>query len=815
MKSQQDALNVRRAVVLGAGVMGAQVATHLAAAGIRTHLLDLTSDQPVKDPKLAKVVGERIRSQRAIIALEQVKGLKPPALLTPRCLDLVVCGNFDDDMSVIADADWVFEAVIEKMDVKKSIHRRIASYIRPGVPISSNTSGLSLAEIVRELSPSYQAAFTGIHFFNPPRYMRLVELIPSETTDLELAGRLAAFVESTLGKGIVLARDTVNFIANRVGVMTIGSTLAHMEALGVNVETVDLLTGKLMGRPASATFRTMDVVGIDTFSLVAANVYDRAQADPFREYFKMPDWIHDLIAAGHSGQKSGDVGIFKKTKDAQGKTAILSYRPKTRSYEPPAPTPPPWLGEANAIHKLVDRLRFIMERQDSAALLVWKTLRDTMVYAALLVEEIAGGPVKPVDDAIRWGFNWEMGPFELWQALGFDSVRERMLKEGMKLPAWAQKPEVQFYQPAPGSDDYSYRGPQEQFDAARQKLVPVARPKHLHHLPKKAMPALPALVKGNRGASVVDIGDGAACLVFHTKMNALDDQIMEMAGAAVELVKKDFDGLVIANQGQAFSAGANLGLILDIVKKSNFAELETVLRRFQGTLLMLKYAPFPTVACPHGLTLGGGCEVSLHCSHRVVAAETYAGLVEVGVGLVPGAGGTKELALAAYQAVAGVDRADPMPFLARAFMLIGMGKVSGSGFEAVEMGLLPTASTTVCLSTDHQIARAKDVLQWLLKTGYRTPTPPSNVKVVGDPGIQAFRMMLYNMMEARQISEHDRLIGEKVATILCGGEVDGGTEVSEQAFLELERRMFIELCQEPKTVARIEGMLATGKPLRN
>jgi 3-hydroxyacyl-CoA dehydrogenase len=811
----QTRLKIHRAVVLGAGVMGAQVAAHLAAAGVRTHLLDLPSEQPIADPKLAKIVGIHLRNQRAILALEQLKNLKPSPLMTQSCLQNIIAGNFDDDMSVVAEADWVFEAVIEKMDIKKKIHARIAEYVRPGVPVSSNTSGLSLGDITKDLPESYQKVFSGIHFFNPPRYMKLVELIPSQQTDLKLAAQLGDFVERTLGKGIVYAQDTVNFIANRVGVLTICASMRHMQDLGLNIETVDALTGSLMGRPASGTFRTMDVVGIDTFSLVAASVYDRAHSDAFRAMFQMPTWVHDLIAHGQLGQKTKDVGAYKKIKNSEGGTVILAYRADKKSYEEQQVAQIPWLAEAGKKTNLIERLQFVLSQQDAAGQFVWRILRDTMVYSALLVEEIAGGMPKSVDDAIRWGFNWELGPFELWQALGFQPLKQRMLAEGSPLPAWSKSFSGELYQPSPGSDAYDFQGPAKQYHVTKAAMVATEFSADKIRLPKKMMPGLENRVFGNAGASVLDIGEGIACLTFHTKMNALDDHILEATSQAVSVVKKDFDGLVIANDGQAFSAGANLKLILEQIRQEKFVDLDALLRRFQGTLLLLKYAPFPTVACSHGLTLGGGCEVSLQTARRVIAAETYAGLVEAGVGLVPGAGGTKELALGAYRAVQGVDRADPMPYLTRAFLMIGLGKVSSSGQDAVEMGLFPSATTEVCFSRDYQVSRAKQTIRWMLDAGYRAPMVAKDIPVVGDPGLQVFRMMLYNMEAARQISSHDRLIGEKIATILCGGEVDAGTLASEQTFLDLERRMFLELCQESKTVARIEHMLKTGKPLRN
>jgi 3-hydroxyacyl-CoA dehydrogenase len=807
-------LKVRRAAVLGAGVMGAQIAAHLAAAGVRTYLLDLASNEPPADKGQAKLVGKAFRSTRAILAIENLKQLKPNPLYTSQALASIIPGNFDDDMSVLADCDWILEAVVERLDIKQGIHNKIATYARPNVPVTTNTSGISLAAIAEGLTPEYRQRFFGTHFFNPPRYMRLLEIIPHPETDPKLLASVTRWIEERLGKGIVEARDTVNFIANRIGVFATQSALRHMGELKLNIETVDNLSGPLIGRAKSATFRTMDVVGLDTFAAVARNTYDRATQDPYRDWFKSPTWLVELIEKGALGQKSNSVGCYKKDKDAKGQTVILSYRPDSKTYVEQQVQAFPWEAEVAKEKDPVRRIKGILAQNDAGATFVWRAIRDVMSYASTLVNEISGGLVKPVDDALRWGFNWEMGPFELWQALGYDMVLERMKKDGVPLPSWA-KPGVAFYHPAPGTKEWTNNaGPAQQFKADSGKMSDIRKSPWSYRLPTSENKDDPRVVMSNKSASIVDIGDGAACLVFHSKMNSIDFDIIEMTQRAVAKVQTHFDALVIGNDAPAFSAGANLKMIAEAIVAKRWSDIDRLIRAFQGSLQLVKFAPFPVVSAPRGLVLGGGCEVALHTALRVASGETYAGLVEVGVGLIPGGGGTKELALRSYEFMSLTERGDPMAFLQRAFMLIGMARTSGSAHEAVEMGLFP-ATTEIALADERVIDLAKGRALAMAQDGYVPKTPAKGVKVVGDPGIQTFKMMLYNMEQGRQVSPYDAFIAERVATVLCGGEVDPGTAVDEQWFLDLERRVFIELCQQTKTAERIEHMLKTGKPLRN
>jgi 3-hydroxyacyl-CoA dehydrogenase len=791
--------------------MGAQIAAYLAAGGVRVHLLDLPMTEPPKDPKDAKLLGKNFRNGRATLAIENLKNIKPSPLLSVSHLAAIIPGNLEDDLQVVRDSDWVVEAVVERLDVKQALFKRVMEYHRPGTPITTNTSGINLRDIAADMPEHFQSCFFGTHFFNPPRYMKLLEVIPHQFTDRKLFDAFCLWTDFRLGKGVVEARDTVNFVANRVGVFVNQATLQAMTVARLNIETVDALTGRLMGRPSSATFRTMDVVGLDTFAHVAQNTYDRAPEDPYRDWFKMPAWIVTLIQKGHLGQKTLSVGCYKKDKAPDGKTMILALRPETGDYAAQDIHEFPWQKDAAKEQDLCKRLNFILQHQDAGAQFVWSILRDTFSYVALLCDDIAGGLPKTIDDGMKWGFNWDMGPFELWQGLGYDAMLQRMKSENTKLPHWC-KPGLSFYACDQAS---STQVPIKQWSTQRGQWVQLPSIQHQFHLPRRQTQNDPRVIMSVKNASLVDIGHDVGCVVFHSRMNALDSSIIEFLMQSIAKASSGLQGLVIGNEGDAFSAGANLKEVLDVIQRKDWSTLDKFIRTFQGAMQMLKFAPFPTVAAVHGLALGGGAETSLHCSYRVAHCETYAGLVEIGVGLLPAGGGTKELALRAYDLMSLTERGDPMSFLQRAFLLIGMARTSTSAHEAIEMGLMPFATTAITLAKDHLVSLAKKQVLHLNQLGYVPPTPRQEIKVLGDPGVQTFKMMLYNMREQQQISQHDELIAGLVARVLCGGEIDPGQVVSEQYLLDLEREGFVELCKTPATAARIEHMLKTGSPLRN
>ena len=799
---------IKKVAVLGAGVMGAQIAALLADSGVQVHLLDL----PAPDDDSEKAHAPALK------ALEGLSKLKPQPWMSPLSRGRVIPGNFRDDMSVVAESDWVIEAVVEKLDIKKKIHRDVAAYVAPDVPVSTNTSGILLKEMAAEFPPDYAARFLGTHFFNPPRYMALVEMIPHEVTNPEVLEGLKVWIEKRLGKKVVIAADTVNFIANRIGVFALLAQHYAGEELSLNPETVDMLTGKLMGRPSSATYRTMDVVGLDTSFLVAQNVYKRESEDPYRDYFKPSDWIQKLLDKGHLGQKTNSKGVYFKTKNAEGRREIQCYRRDTDDYASLEVASFGWQEKAATLKNLFERTQWIISHDDPGAQLVWKSWSKVFSYSALLLEEIADGSPQKIDQAMRWGFNWQWGPFETWQGLGFHKIAQRMISEDVPLPAWVQEavedPDFAFYHPDPWSDGWKSGLQRQEYRLSEKGLVSLPLPSYRTLLPTSADTTDPRWVKGNGAASLLDGGDGVAFLNFHTKMNAIGRDLLVMIHDSVEYVGKHFKALVIANDGVAFSAGADLKMLLGLVESEAYEEIDEVLRQFQGAMQALKFAPFPTVSAPHGMTLGGGCEVTLHTSHRHVAAESYIGLVEAGVGLIPAAGGSKELALRAYS-LAEHYKVDAMIFLEKAFKTVAMAEVSGSGAQALSLGLYPDQGTSFTLSRNHQSLEAKQIALLEAERGYRPQMVARKVAVAGSPGWETFKMMLYNMEKGAMISSHDALVAEKLAYVLCGGDVDRGTLVDENWFLDLERKVFIELCKEEKTKHRIQHMLKTGKPLRN
>lgn len=798
-------LNIRQAAVLGAGVMGTQIAALLAAAGIKTHLLDLASPE------------ESSRSSRAMRAIENLQQLKPSPLYNEAATALLVPGNFDDDMEVLAHCDWILEAVVERLDIKQALHRKISQYARPGVPVTTNTSGIKLVDIAAEFSTEDKQRFFGTHFFNPPRYMKLLEIIPHPETKPELLEAFEGWSAARLGKGIVRARDTVNFIANRIGTFCSQSVLKAMDELGMKVETVDALTGPLIGRPKSATLRTADVVGLDIGAAVALNNYEKAPDDPYRDWFLPKPWLANLIEKGHLGQKTNSIGIYKKAKDAAGNTEILAYRPATQTYEPQNPDVFPWSAAAAQEKDLVKRIQLILQHDDPGAQMVWRNLRDIFSYSAYLLRDISDGLVQPVDDAMRWGYNWAMGPFELWQALGFDTILARMQRDQVKIAPWLREG-LSFYSPMPASKEWKAAGgPRSQMQVTGRGIEnrEIPQASYQFALPSFENKSDPRVITSNASASLVDIGDGVACLTFHSKMNTLNPEISKLLETSLERVKSGFQAMIIANDAPNFSAGADIRDFLGAMQTKNWDVVDQGEIYFQGILGQLKFAPFPVVSCPTGLTLGGGCEVSLHTSHRIMAAETFAGLVEVGVGLLPAGGGTKELALRAYELAAQGDKADPMPFLQRGFELIFSARRSTSGFEALDMGLYPRESTQVSLSREHLVEKAKRTALTLAANGFMPKLPREKIPVVGRRGLAMFKERLGSLVAAKKISAYDAFIGERIATIFCGGDVPEGTLVSEQGFFDLERILFVELCQQPQTAERIQHMLKTGKPLRN
>ena len=776
---------IRKAVVLGAGTMGAQVAAHLAGVGLDVALLDLV-------PKDAPD-----RSLLARKALQNLSRLKPGPLHLPEHAAQIRAGNFEDDWGLLKDADWIFEAVLEDLEVKRGLLARVAQVASATAIVTSNTSGLGIAAMSSALPEALQQRLFGTHFFNPPRYLKLLEIIPGPRTDPGVLADFERFAAATLGKGVVRCKDTPNFIANRVGAYGFGAAMQAMVDLDLTFEEVDALTGPPVGRPRSATFRTADIAGVDVCLRVSENLYPAVPHDPQRDRLRLPGFVAGMVKKGLLGEKSGG-GFYRK----EGKD-IRTLDWKTLEYRERKKPALPALDQAQAIADPVERVRKLMAGSDPVGQFLWRVLAGTCLYAAALVPEVADD-VWSVDRAMEWGYGWPLGPFRSLDALGPRAIAERVKKEGGgTVPAFLQAlldaGHERFYEEKDGQrQGFTTRG-----------FAPVPTPEGVVSLP--ALKAAGREVKKNPGASLLDLGDGVLLVEFHSKMNTLGADSISMLLAGVKEARANFDAVVVGNQGENFCAGANLMLVLLAAEEGEWDELSRMIRQFQDANMALKTADVPVVAAPFGLSLGGGCEISLHSARVRASAETYMGLVEVGVGVVPGGGGTKEMAVRALDARGGVD-VDGFPFLQRAFETIAFAKVSTSGAEALRLYLTPADSLSA--HPDRLLAEAKEVALGLARAGYRPRRPRTDVPALGRPALATFKMGIYNAQQGGRISEHDAVVAGHVAKILCGGDVPPGV-TTEQALLDLEREAFLSLLGTPKTRARIAYMLKEGKPLRN
>ncbi|MCG6957965.1 MAG: 3-hydroxyacyl-CoA dehydrogenase/enoyl-CoA hydratase family protein [Gemmatimonadetes bacterium] len=792
---------VGRAAVLGAGVMGAAIAAHLANVGIPTLLLDI----PPRDGDDKNAL---VRS-----GLERARKSKPASFSSSRGPSFVEVGNFDDDLPRLAECDWIVEAVVENLDIKRSLFEKIAPHVAPHALLTSNTSGLSAAALSGALPEELRPRFMVTHFFNPPRYLKLLELVRGPDTDDGVVAFFSDFGERVLGKGIVHAKDTPNFIANRVGCFGIFHVLQLMLEEGYTVAEVDKLTGRAIGRPGSATFRTADLVGLDTLAHVAANLYEGLSQDPHRDLFDPPDFMKRLVDDGRLGQKSG-AGFYKKVRGEDGKSEILMVDPATLEYVPQGKVSFGALEMAKNVGDLRERIHGLVRAKDRAGSFLWKTFSASMRYAAECIPEISDDVVN-VDRAMCWGFGWELGPFQLWDAMGFRWACERMLDEGHELPELARSlydaGGESFYREDAGKHAF-FAGTGAAAPADDEGFAPV--PTRPEYLVLADLKAAGGVILESPDASLVDLGDGVACLEFHTKMNTVGPGIVDMMERSLDEVEARWQGLVIGNDATQFSAGANLLLILNELDDDNAEEVEWIVERFQKANMRLRRCSRPVVAAPNGLTLGGGCEIVMSGDAVVASLETYIGLVEVGAGLVPAGGGCKEMVRRADEAAPRLPGTDLFPYIRRIFETVGMGKVATSAHEAQEMGFL-SATDRVVANRDRLLHDAKMQVLAMVEAGYR-PTPPrADIRVAGEPGLAALRIGLDQMERAGYISAHDKVVGDALAWVLCGGEVSASSLVSEEYLLDLEREAFMRLCSEPKTQERMEYILKTGKPLRN
>jgi 3-hydroxyacyl-CoA dehydrogenase len=787
-------LQIRKAAVLGAGTMGAAIAAHFTNAGIPVLLLDIAPPEGYDNDRIVKGL------------FEAAKKLKPAPFMLASNAELIEVGNFTDDITRISECDFVIEAVVERLDIKHTLFTEIAKHLKPSAVVASNTSGIPIESIAEPFSDSFKSRFLGVHFFNPPRYMKLVEVIPGVNTNPKVVQETSQFLDQNLGKGVVAAKDRPNFIANRVGVFSIMCVFDEMLKQGFTPTEVDQMTGKVIGHASSATFRTSDLVGLDVTAHVVSNLYPAIPDDLDREAFKIPQVMQDLLEKKILGDKTGG-GFFKKSKDADGKRIILELDLKSFEYKAQAKMKTASLDAAKAIDDIPKRVKSLVWGNDRVGEFLWKTTARISCYAADRIPEIANSIVE-IDNAIKWGFGWEIGVFEAWDAIGFVESVERMRAEGMRIPK-----SIETMIASGATSFYRYeKGIRSYYDFATSTYREIAPRPGVVVL--KTVKDSHGVIKSNAGASLIDIGDGVACLEFHSKMNAIGGDTMAMMKYAVDEVERNHVGLVIGNQGGNFSAGANIMMLLLAAQEEEWDEIDLMIRNFQNVNMRLRYSSKPVVAAPYGLVLGGGCEVSMHSDKIRAAGETYMGLVEVGVGLLPGGGGTKEMTLRAMDLAKKTPDADPLLFLKKVFELIGMGKVATSAQEARSWGFLRD-SDSISMNTDRLIGDAKQEVLNLASAGYVQPNPRSDIYAMGESGMSAFKIALHMMKRGGFVSEHDALIGLKIAKILCGGEMNHATNVSEQYLLDLEREGFLSLCGEKKTQERIAAMLKTGKPLRN
>ena len=789
--------------------MGAQIAAHLANAGVPTLLLDivpreLTAEEKAQDLTLES---KEVRNRIARAGLEAAKKAKPAAFFTLDTAGLVSIGNFEDDLAKLKECDLIIEAVIENVDIKRGLYEKVEEHRRPGSVIASNTSGIPLKQLAEGRSEDFRAHFLGVHFFNPPRYMHLVEIIRTEWTKPEVSCFMFGFLDQRLGKGVVVAKDRPNFIANRIGTFGAMVTIKTMLEDGYSIEEVDKITGQSVGRPKTATFRTFDLVGLDVFGHVVRNLYEALPEDDERDVFVAPEFLTQMIGRGILGNKTKG-GFYKRQKGEGGKQEIWVLDHATLDYRPSEKVKLPALDMAKNIEDLPERIKALVWGQDRVGAFLWKTMSRTFRYAANHIPEIADTIVE-VDRAMRWGFNWELGVFETWDAIGVEKSVVRMKEEGQPIPGNVQK----LLEAGAKSFYKKHDGQQFYFDFATEQYLPLADQPGVIVL--KSVKHRTGVIKKNSGASLIDIGDGVACLEFHSKMNAIGGDTLQMLKFALGEVEKNFVGLVVGNQGTNFSVGANIMLMLMEAQEENWEELDIMGRAFQMATMSLRYSPKPVVVAPFNLVFGGGCEMVLHGDRVRAAAETYVGLVEVGVGIIPAGGGTKELLMRTLDSIPGnVDDADPFPFVKRAFETIALAKVATSAAEARTLGFL-SADDTISMNGDRLIADAKKEVLSLAASGYVEPQPRSDILALGNAALATLKLGIHQMKRGGYISDHDALIGEKLARILTGGDLNHETRVSEQYLLDLEREAFLSLAGTRKTQERLAAMLKTGKPLRN
>ena len=804
---------IRKAAVLGAGVMGAAIAAHLANVGIPALLLDIVPPDAGKD-----------RDKVARSGLEKALNARPAAFYSKRGASLVTVGNIEDDLEELADVDWIIEAVVERPDIKHNLYVKLEQVLTPGTIISSNTSGLPAHLLTEGRSEDFRRHFLITHFFNPVRYMRLLEIVPDVDTDPALLQFMQQFATEVLGKGVVLCKDTPNFIANRIGTYGFMTTIAYALSEGYTVSEVDSILGPNMGRPKSAVFRTADLSGLDTLANVADNLYKNAADDPQREAFHLPEVVREMIRRGWLGEKSGQ-GFYKRVKSPGGESTILELNLDTLEYQPQQKVRFPSIGEARNISDPVKRMLTILNGNDRASQLARQTTADSLIYAANLATEIADSIVA-IDEAMRWGFNFELGSFEAWDALlQHPDVMQRVLQD-REIPPLVRQVQVD----GQGAFYIGTAGNRQYFDFHTRSYQPIPTPQGTISLealksqgiqtPTSGTPASGAVIRDNGSAALIDLGDGIACVEFHTKMNSIDEGIIDMLRYALEEGQKQFRAIVIGNEAADFSAGANLLLMLMGARQGEWKMLEGAINSLQQAHQLLKYSPVPVVAAPAGRALGGGCETIMHANHARVYVESYIGMVEVGVGLIPAGGGCKELLLrygASLESQQARKTGGPFTPSRKAFEIIAAATVSTSAVEAQELRFL-RKSDAITTNRDLLLRDAKaDAIRLAeaREAGKWQPAQPAMMILPGPGARLVLEQQIENLLITGKVSEHDAVIGRHLARVLTGGECSPITPVTEQHVLDLEREAFLTLCGMEKTQDRMQAILMTGKPLRN
>lgn len=797
---------IKRAAVLGSGVMGSGIAAHLANIGIPTIMLDVVPRELTKQEEMSGLTLED-KKVRNRIANESKKALlkqRPSPITSHQSLELIETGNMTDDMSKLKDVDWIIEVVVEKLEIKKQVFAEVDKHRRAGTIVSSNTSGISIEAMIEDCSDDMQKHFLGTHFFNPPRYLKLLEVIPTQHTDESVLTFMKKFGEDVLGKGVVEAKDTPNFIANRIGTYGLLVTVQEMLKADLSISQVDSVTGPLIGRPKSATFRTLDVVGLDTFISVANNVHEQVSGAE-QKVFEVPEFMQQMAEKGWLGAKTKK-GFFEKVRGEKG-SEILEINPETLEYEPRKRLKTPATEMANQQKGPGNKIKtLISQKGDEASDFVWSIIKPVLIYSAELVGEIADD-ILAIDQAMKWGFGWTMGPFEIWDAIGIKKSVERMQADGDTVPDWiielAQKEDAAFYRVTEDKVEYLLNNEYKE-QVFNEKEIDLKRLK-----------AKNGVIKKNSGASLIDLGDGVLVLEFHSQSNALGLDSIQMINYAIDEIEKnpEYKGLVIGNQGKNFCVGANIGLMLMEAQDDNFFELDMVIKQFQNMAMKIKYSEKPVVTAPFQMAVGGGAEVTLPAAAVQASQEAYIGLVEVGVGLIPGGGGTKELYLKMLRGMPKGLNFDLQQVTNAVFERIATAEVATSAEEARELGYLDN-NDGISVNPDHLLYDAKQKVLSLAMSGYQAPQR-EKIPVVGDAGYATMLLGAEALHLSGYASEYDLKIAEKLAYVLSGGRIRAGSYIDEQVMLDLEREAFLSLIAEPKTQMRMQHMLLKGKPLRN